>query len=215
MCHTGLVPKLWNATMDAHRASVRDATMDTTAALVAEHGLTAVTMSQIAKETGIGRATLYKYFPDVETILTAWHERQISAHLNQLTQARDRADTPGQQLAAVLHAYAHICCGHQHGRLTGAHATELVTMLHRGQHVSRAEHHLRGFLTDLISTAAASGEVRDDMPPAELANYCLNALTAATTVTSKAALTRLVDLTITALHPPPNTQNRAESIPGP
>jgi AcrR family transcriptional regulator len=37
-------------------------------------------MSQIAAETGIGRATLYKYFPDVEAILVAWHERQVAEH---------------------------------------------------------------------------------------------------------------------------------------
>lgn len=49
---------------------------DTTAALVAEQGLTSVTMSRIAKESGIGLATLYKYFPDVESILLAWHERR-------------------------------------------------------------------------------------------------------------------------------------------
>lgn len=34
-----------------------------------------MTMSRIAEEIGIGRATLYKYFPDVEAILLAWHER--------------------------------------------------------------------------------------------------------------------------------------------
>ncbi|TIL19051.1 MAG: helix-turn-helix transcriptional regulator, partial [Mesorhizobium sp.] len=55
------MPKLWNETIDAHRRAVRDATLDTTAALVAEHGLLSVTMSKIAEETGIGRATLYKY----------------------------------------------------------------------------------------------------------------------------------------------------------
>ena len=65
------MPKLWNVTIEAHRREVRDATLDTTVALVAEHGLRAVTMSQIAEETGIGRATLYKYFPNVEAILFA------------------------------------------------------------------------------------------------------------------------------------------------
>ena len=75
------MPKLWNETIDAHRRAVRDATLNTTAALVAEHGLLSVTMSQIAEQTGIGRATLYKYFPDVEAILFAWHERQVSGHL--------------------------------------------------------------------------------------------------------------------------------------
>src|SRR6516225_10322457 len=60
------VPKLWTQTLEEHRRAVHDATLDTTAALVHEHGLAAVTMSKIAAETGIGRATLYKYFPDVE-----------------------------------------------------------------------------------------------------------------------------------------------------
>src|SRR5262245_17513296 len=65
------MPKLWSETITLHRREVRDAILDTTVALVAEHGLHAVTMSQIAEATGIGRATLYKYFPGVEAILHA------------------------------------------------------------------------------------------------------------------------------------------------
>jgi AcrR family transcriptional regulator len=102
------VPRLWNETIEAHRHAVRDATLDTTAALVAEHGLLSVTMSQIAERTGIGRATLYKYFPDVEAILLAWHERQISGHLAQLAEVRDQATDPAGPLYAVLEAYAFI-----------------------------------------------------------------------------------------------------------
>jgi AcrR family transcriptional regulator len=66
--YTVPVPKLWSETIESHRREVRDAIVDTAAALVAEHGLASVTMSQIAGETGIGRAMLYKYFPDVEAI---------------------------------------------------------------------------------------------------------------------------------------------------
>ena len=66
---------------------VHDATLDTTAALVREHGLASVTMSQIAAAAGIGRATLYKYFPDVEAILVAWHDRLITRHLRLLAEA--------------------------------------------------------------------------------------------------------------------------------
>src|SRR5206468_1028464 len=87
--YTNVVPKLWSETIEEHRQAVREATLDTTAALVAEHGLTSVTMSKIAEETGIGRATLYKYFPDVEAILIAWHERQITRHLEYLTEVRN------------------------------------------------------------------------------------------------------------------------------
>ncbi len=107
------MPKLWTETIEAHRRAVRDATLDTAAALAAEHGLASVTMSQIAEETGIGRATLYKYFPDVEAILVAWHERQIASHLQQLADVRDQAEGAGGRLAAVLQAYAVImsCTG--------------------------------------------------------------------------------------------------------
>src|SRR5215204_726397 len=101
-----IVPKLWTETIETHRREVREAILDTTAALVAEHGLLGVTMSQIAEETGIGRATLYKYFPDVEAILLAWHDRQITAHLAQLTEIRDQGGDAGERLEAVLEAYA-------------------------------------------------------------------------------------------------------------
>src|SRR5207249_2176535 len=89
--YTEVMPKLWNETIAAHRRAVRDAILDTTVALVAERGLASVTMSQIAEQTGIGRATLYKYFPDVEAILVAWHDRHVTGHLAQLTALRDQA----------------------------------------------------------------------------------------------------------------------------
>jgi AcrR family transcriptional regulator len=59
--------------VETHRQEVREAILDATGSLVQSRGLLAVTMSDIAEATGIGRATLYKYFPDVETILSAWH----------------------------------------------------------------------------------------------------------------------------------------------
>ena len=65
------MPKLWAHTVETHRHEIREAIQDTTLALVAEQGLRSVTMSQIAELTGIGRATLYKYYSDVESILGA------------------------------------------------------------------------------------------------------------------------------------------------
>jgi AcrR family transcriptional regulator len=177
------VPRLWDETIEAHRRAVRDATLDTTAALVAEHGLASVTMSQIAAETGIGRATLYKYFPDVEAILVAWHERQVAAHLQQLAQVRDQAGHAGARLKAVLEAYALIV--HQH------HGSELAALLHRGAHVARAEHQLRDFVQDLLREGAASGEVRDDVATDELAGYCLHAVAAARCLPSRLRSTGL------------------------
>jgi AcrR family transcriptional regulator len=188
-----LVPKLWNATIEAHRREVRDATLDTAAALVAEHGLRSVTMSQIAEETGIGRATLYKYFPGVEAILLAWHERQVTGHLEYLAEVLEQAGEAGEGLEAVLEAHALI--QHEH------HGTELAALLHRGEHVARAQQQLRGMIRDLLSEAAKAGDLRDDVAPDELASYCLHALTAASSLPSKAAVRRLVTVTLTGLRP--------------
>src|SRR5262245_7456970 len=108
--------------------------MDTTAALVAEHGLTGVTMAQIAQATGIGGATLYKYCPDVEALMLAWHERQVTGHLHELAAVRDRAGDTGQALRAVLLTYALI--QHEH------HGHDLAALLHRGAHMVHAREHL-------------------------------------------------------------------------
>jgi len=189
------MPKLWNETIEAHRRDVRDAIVDTTAALVAKHGLRAVTMSQIAEETGIGRATLYKYFPDVEAILVAWHELHVSAHLQQFIEFGHQVGGPGQRLEAVLEAFAFM--SHEH------HGTELATLLHRGEHVARAQQHLGNLIRDLLTEGAKAGDFRNDVAPAELAAYCLHALSAASSLPSKAAVRRLVAVTLSGLRPPP------------
>jgi len=195
--YTWVVPRLWTDTIEAHRHQVRDAILDTTAALVAGHGLLSVTMSQIAEQTGIGRATLYKYFPDVEAILFAWHQRQITRHLDQLADARDQAGDAGERLQAVLEAYALIAHG-AHGHQD----TELAAFLHRGQQVGRAEQQLRDMLGDLLTEAAKTGKVRDDVAPDELASYCLHALAAASGLPSEVAVRRLVTVTLAGLRPP-------------
>lgn len=189
------MPRLWNHTIDAHRQAVRDATLDATATLVAEQGLTSVTMSKIAEKAGIGRATLYKYFPDVEAVLMAWHERQVATHLDHLTAARDQADTPAERLRAVLRTYALTSRTREH------HGPDLAAVLHRGDHVTRAHQHLSDFVRDLLAEGAAAGELRDDVDPAELATYCLHALSAATGLPSDEAVHRLVTVTLDGLRP--------------
>lgn len=185
------VPKLWNDTIEAHRRAVRDATLDTTAALVTAHGLASVTMSRIAKETGIGRATLYKYFPDVQAILVAWHQRHVQRHLEDLAAARDATTGTSKQLDAVLHAYASMARQQP--------TSELAAILHHTDHVAHAQQHLQAFIGDLLAAGIKAGELRDDVPLDELTQYVLHALTAASTLPSDAAVHRLVEMTLDGL----------------
>jgi AcrR family transcriptional regulator len=151
-------------------------------------------MSQIAEEAGIGRATLYKYFPDVESILRAWHHAQITGHLERLAAFRDEAGAADERLQAVLEAYATIL-----RESRGHHDAALAAFLHEDEQVTHAQQRLRTLIEGLLSEAAGAGDVRRDVSPGELATYCLHALTAASTLSSRAAVRRLVTLTMAGL----------------
>lgn len=208
MCFTragvyhGWVPKLWTETIDAHRAALRDAILDTTGALIHEHGLVGLSMSQIAEGAGIGRATLYKYFPDAHAVVAAWHEREITVHLQQLQHAAAAAGPPLLRLEHVLLAYAQI----QHKAGRHRHSGPAVA-LHHTSHVEHAARQLHGFIRDLVAEAVAEGTIRTDATPDELAEFCLHATTAALTARDHKAVRRLVTLTMDGLR----AQERAKT----
>ncbi|MCC3316739.1 TetR family transcriptional regulator [Nocardia sp. 852002-20019_SCH5090214] len=188
------MPKLWDDTIDAHRAQVRNAVLDAAAELVFAQGLRSVTMAQIAERAGIGRATLYKYFPDVETILRTWHAQRIDTHIAELVRVRDGAGSPSARLQAVLTAYADIA--HQ----TRSHDREVVTFLHPDDRIANAHKQLQNLVRHLIVEGVETGELRDDVDPDVLAAYCLNALAAAAEL-SGGVVPDLVAITIAGLRP--------------
>ena len=127
-------------------------------------------MSRIAEDAGIGRATLYKYFADIQQILVAWHRRQIGAHLEQLSAARATAADPGEALRAVLLAYGEIIRSH--------HGHALASLLHGLPHVRHAHDHLRDFVRAIVAEAATAGLVRSDVAADELARFALASIAA-------------------------------------
>ena len=191
------MPKLWSETIEEHRRTVQEAIIDNAWTLAGERGLLGVTMSEVAEKAGIGRATLYKYFPDVESILVAGHLRHVSGHLQQLTEVKDRAGSAGDRLEAVLDAYALTA---YYRERHGTH--ELAALLHRGEHVVRAQQQLLDLFRELLAEARAAGQLRNDVAPEELANYCLHALSAAGSLPSEAAVHRLVGVTLAGLRAP-------------
>jgi AcrR family transcriptional regulator len=193
------MPRLWTRTIESHRREVHDAIIDAAAVLVAEHGLLGVTMSQIAEKTGIGRATLYKYFPDVESIMLAWHDREVTGHLTYLAEVRDRTEGPAERLESVLEAYA-MLTRHAHG-----HDPGFAELFHRDDRMRHAHRQVQLMLRDLVSAAAEAGQVRTDVPAEELAAFCMNALTGTRARTSKAAVHRLVSITMAGLRDQPRS----------
>lgn len=194
------MPKLWDDTIETHRRQVRDVIMEAAATLAAEHGPLNVTMSDIAREAGIGRPTLYRYFSSIEEILQAWHDQQIARHLDLLAGIADRDEPAAARLESVLDTYAEIQRQRSdHG--AQPHGEELGALLHHDTDLAPAEKQLHDLLQAVVEDAVQDGHVRSDVAPTELTTFCLHALSAASTAASKAATNRLVGLILDGLRP--------------
>lgn len=191
----GGVQRVWDETLDAHRHEVRNAIFQATSALVQRDGLRALTMSKIAETARIGRATLYRYFSDIEAVLRSWHSDQITRHLEELAAVRVRS-APEERLGDVLQAYAVLSRrSHPH------HDADVEALLHRDHQVAQARHKVRALVSELIRDEVRVGAVRDDVPAEELASYCIHAVGAAGEATSEEAIRRVVAVTLAGLRP--------------
>ena len=80
--------------------------------------------------------------------------------------------------------------------------------MQQGPRVAQAQNQLLQFLRDLLVEGAQAGDVRTDVATEELASYCLHALGAARSMPSKAAVSRLVEVTLAGLRPDPGPDPR-------
>jgi AcrR family transcriptional regulator len=188
-----VVPRLWSDTIEEHRREVRQSILDTTWRLATDKGIRALTMSEIAAQVGIGRATLYKYFPNVEAILDARHEQHVSEHLEQLSRLGEQSGEPIERLSRVLEAYARI---HFHRERHGS--GEMLAHVHRQGAVDGAEAQVRRLMQDLIQAAVDAGALTR-APADELASYCVHAIGAAGEMPSEESVARLVSMTLVGL----------------
>lgn len=75
--------------------------------------------------------------------------------------------------------------------------------LSQSRSVAHAEEHLLRLIADLLKEAKRGGALRSDVPVSELARYCLQALSAAAALPSRAAVLRLVAVTLDGLRAQP------------
>jgi len=87
------VPRIWDESVATHKQRLRATIIDATVDLVRDRGRGDVSMSAVAAAAGIGRATLYNYFPDVDHILAAFVVDEFDRHFAHLD--AELADTAG------------------------------------------------------------------------------------------------------------------------
>jgi AcrR family transcriptional regulator len=156
----------WQGAVEAHKARYRDRIIDAAVDLAATEGSARITMARLAEKAGIGRATLYKYFPDVEQALLAHVEREIDRCVEVLAEASalpagtglERLRTCIGALAGYFASRAHQVswAGLDRAELSAA-ANSVVTM-----QMAR----LQQPVVEVFAAGVADGSIRAGLDPA-------------------------------------------------
>jgi len=194
------MPRIWADTMEGHRRQVNDAILDATADLIGEQGPLSVAMSAIADRAGIGRATLYKYFPDVESILVAWHTRDFGGHLHRLEALSEADEVTLNDLAEFVYSQRR---NHPHHGAADVVAPLAHTLAGAAGVLDGAiEREIIDVLTALLIRLADRKEARDDQDPELLAQWLLHATHAPSDLDDKAVAQLVAD----SLAPKPSSR---------
>jgi TetR/AcrR family transcriptional regulator, mexCD-oprJ operon repressor len=116
-------------------------------------------MSDVAEAAGVARATVYRYFPNRQSLLDALAELAVRSAGERLDSARIEHVPLEDGLARAVRALVDV--------------GDLFTVLAREQlraPPAELERHVRGPLRRLMERGQESGEIRDDIPSTWLAD---------------------------------------------
>lgn len=79
--------------------------MDAAARLIGEHGLDAISMTQIAELAGMSKASLYRYFPNKQALLLALAQQSFKTHREEMQDALGSGRNPEEMLRGGIDHY--------------------------------------------------------------------------------------------------------------
>lgn len=82
--------------------TVRERIMASGLAVAEVHGLTRLSMGDVAKHTGVSRQTVYKYFPSKEALIAAVVEHEAATLIAEVVAAAQAHDDPTAAMEAAL-----------------------------------------------------------------------------------------------------------------
>jgi AcrR family transcriptional regulator len=148
----------------ADAARNRERILEAARRLIAKHGVQRVTLEQVAAEAGVGRATLFRRFPDRGELLLALldeHERELQDKILNGAPPLGPGASPRRRLMAFAETLFDLTLEHRE-LLLGSETTAPLARMHTGAY---AVWHLH--------LAALLAELRSDADPDVLADLIL------------------------------------------
>lgn len=164
------VPKISAETLEKHRAETIDKLIDSFGRLVMEQGYEDVSLADVAQDVGLARTAIYNYFPDRESLLFAWTDREVTRAIEAMERQIDEAPDSAAKLRVFVRlqlvdfASRHLPPGQEviqflkpetYGRFM--------------QHIQPIERLLRGVLAHGLETGEFADVDADDVVPLVIA----------------------------------------------
>jgi AcrR family transcriptional regulator len=96
------MPKISAGSIGEHRVSVTDRLLDAYGQLVRAKGYEGVSLADVAAAAGLARTAIYNYFPDRESLLFAWTDREVERTLSELEQRVRQAPTGAEKIRVFV-----------------------------------------------------------------------------------------------------------------
>lgn len=98
-----------------HHGDLRAALVNAAVALIAEHGIEALSVAEAARRTGVSAAAPYRHFPTRLDLLKATAAQAARLLAKDLREATTHTTDPHEQLAEAIRAYVRFVVRHHAG----------------------------------------------------------------------------------------------------
>lgn len=96
------MPKISAPTLEKHRAETIDRLLDAWGELIMTRGYAEVSLADVAGRAGLARTAIYNYFPDRESLLFAWTDREVARTIAELESEVASAPTYADKLRVFI-----------------------------------------------------------------------------------------------------------------
>ncbi|MEN8235137.1 MAG: TetR/AcrR family transcriptional regulator [Actinomycetota bacterium] len=131
-----------------------------TLTLISEHGLGAVTMSQVADTAGVARQTLYNHYGDIDGIVAAAIDRHNRDSIDLLEAALQIAESPTDKIEQMVRHFVMVGSHAQHAFDFGIGLSADVRAA-LDNYKEAVEQHI----SDILENGRHSGDFRPDLTP--------------------------------------------------
>ncbi|HEY8532418.1 MAG TPA: TetR/AcrR family transcriptional regulator [Micromonospora sp.] len=109
------MPKISAASVREHRARRLDQLIDAAEAIIAEHGVHALTAGAVAARVGLARNSIYRYFNSIEDLIELVVTREYPVWMETVRAAVDAAPTPAARVIAYVRSNLELAAQGRHG----------------------------------------------------------------------------------------------------